>query len=230
MVSEIRIYVEGGGDRSDTKALFREGMSQFLSQLRELARSKHIRWSIIACGSRNSAFENFCNALSSHAAAFNVLLVDSEASVTALTTTAHLENRDGWSMTGIAEEQCHLMVEVMENWFLADVDALEQYYGQRFNRSAIPRNQNVEKIAKATVETSLNNATRSTQKGTYHKIQHGTQLLAKVNSAIVRDRAPYCDRLFTKLAGQIEPSPPPQTSAVPTQTSATTPQQGDTSQ
>lgn len=205
MVSEIRIYVEGGGDRSDTKASFREGMSQFLSELRTLARKGNIRWSVIVCGSRNNTLQDFFSALRSHPNAFNVLLVDAEAPVTALSPTAHLQERDNWNMTGTADEHCHLMVEVMENWFLADVNALETFYGQRFNRSAIPRDQNVERINKARVETALENATRNTQKGVYHKIQHGTKLLEKVNPAIVRTRAPYCDRLFTTLQQIIQP-------------------------
>jgi hypothetical protein len=133
-----------------------------------------------------------------------VLLVDAEAPVTVATPTVHLQRRDSWDMTGITDEQCHLMVEVMENWFLADVDALESFYGKGFNRNAIPPTQNVEQIAKTTVERVLADASRNTTKGKYHKIQHGTQLLAKVNPAIVRSRAPYCDHLFTVLQQAIQ--------------------------
>ncbi len=205
MVSEIRIYVEGGGDSSDTKAKFRTGMSQFLQDLKELARNKSISWRIIACGTRNSTLDDFRNALSSHPNALNVLLVDAEAPLTASMPTVHLQKRDdNWDLTGILDEQCHLMVEVMENWFLADVDALKSFYGQQFNCNAIPPTQNVEQIAKADVETALVKATRNTQKGEYHKIKHGTQLLGKVNPAIVRKRAPFCDRLFKMLEQEIQ--------------------------
>lgn len=205
MVSEIRIYVEGGGDGKETKARFREGMTHFLSALKSLAREKSIRWDIVACGSRNDTLRNFRSALKSHPQAFNVLLVDSEAPFTATSPTVHLKNRDGWDMAGMADEQCHLMVEMMENWFLADVDALESFYKKGFNRNAIPRNQNVEQIAKADVETALKNAIRGTIAGRYQKIRHGTQLLEKVNPELVRKRAPNCERIFKTLECKLKP-------------------------
>jgi len=81
MVDEIRIYVEGGGDGAYGKAQIRGGFGQFLRDPAAQARNKHIRWSVIACGSRNATFDYFKNALREHPDAFNVLLVDSEAPV-----------------------------------------------------------------------------------------------------------------------------------------------------
>ncbi|GAB4211680.1 MAG: hypothetical protein OHK0022_46530 [Roseiflexaceae bacterium] len=78
MVREIRIYVEGGGDR-DADTAIREGFRSFFREIVELVRIRRIGWSIIPCGSRNSAFDNFKNALTGrHRDAFNILLVDSE--------------------------------------------------------------------------------------------------------------------------------------------------------
>ena len=95
MVREIRIYVEGGGDRSDTRAAIREGFSNFLQPLRQLARDRKIGWFITACGSRNAAFDNFKTAMASHPDAFLVLLVDSEAPIIKGPWN-HLGVRDGW--------------------------------------------------------------------------------------------------------------------------------------
>lgn len=81
MVKEVRIYIEGGGDGKNTKALIRQGFSQFFKPLVELERSKKIKWNIIICGSRNNAFEDFKTALKDHQKAFNVLLVDAEGFV-----------------------------------------------------------------------------------------------------------------------------------------------------
>ena len=92
------------------------------------------------------------------------------------------------------------MVQMMEAWFLADPEALAAYYGQHFGAKALPGRENVEQIAKSDVERSLKEATKRTQKGEYHKIRHGSDLLAKIDPAKVRRRAPHCERLLTMLA------------------------------
>lgn len=52
MVAEIRIYVEGGGKGS--LPLIRKGFSEFLSSIRDLARSRRIGWTIVPCGPRSA--------------------------------------------------------------------------------------------------------------------------------------------------------------------------------
>jgi Domain of unknown function (DUF4276) len=92
------------------------------------------------------------------------------------------------------------MAQVMESWFIADVAALAGFYGQHFNRNAIPQNNNVEEIEKSRIETALVEATKNTTKGKYHKIQHGAKILAIINPTVVRDKASYCDRFFKAIA------------------------------
>lgn len=92
------------------------------------------------------------------------------------------------------------MVQAMEAWFIADIDALKKFYGKGFRENSIPRNTNVEKIDKDSLEPSLKQATRHTSKGEYKKIQHASKLLGLLNVAKVRQAAPNCDRLFTTLA------------------------------
>jgi hypothetical protein len=96
------------------------------------------------------------------------------------------------------------MVQAMEAWFLADIDTLKKFYGQGFRENSIPRNLNVEKIDKDSLEPSLKEATRNTVKGEYQKIQHASKLLELLNVAKVREASHYCDRLFTTLAQIIE--------------------------
>ena len=55
----VSLYMEGGGDAAETKATIRQGMSEFLSDLRESARRKKWRWKIVACGSRDAAKDAF---------------------------------------------------------------------------------------------------------------------------------------------------------------------------
>jgi len=198
MVKEIRIYIEGGGDKKDTKKAIRIGFSEFLKDLRQIAQKKRIRWQIIICGSRQNAFEDFKNALKAHPNAFNVLLVDAEAPVNS-SACQHLKQRDNWNLTNIDDEQCHLMVQTMEAWLIADVDALKKFYGKGFQENAIPKNPNVEQIDKQQLEPCLTVATRKTSKGKYHKIQHASKLLALLNVDKVRTASSHCNRIFTTL-------------------------------
>ena len=95
------------------------------------------------------------------------------------------------------------MVQMMEAWIIADIDALDAFYGQGFLRKSIPNPDNVESVEKRRVETSLANSTRHTQKGQYHKIKHGPQLLATIDPRVVRKKAPHCKDLFINLARQV---------------------------
>jgi len=197
MIEGIRVYVEGGGERSHTKARLRQGFSVFFRGLQEACRAKHLRWDIIMSGSRNSCYDDFCNALVSHPGSFNVLLVDSECLVR-VPASDHLRDRDHWSIT-VSEEHCHLMAQTMEAWLIADIDALSMYYGYGFLRNAIPRSYNVEDIDKPSLEDSLEHATRGTQKGSYRKIRHAADLLRRISPIIVRNKASHCQRFFQTI-------------------------------
>lgn len=202
MVGEIRIYMEGGGDGKNTKHLIRTGFGKFLEELRNEARSRKIGWRIIACGSRNAAFADFQAARRIHPESFNLLLVDAEGPVSAVSCWQHLRERDGWDQV-LPDKHCQLMVQTMEAWFIADVAALQRFYGQDFHAPSIPKTRDVEQIGKAQIESALRDATRNTQKGRYHKIRHGAQLLKLINLEIVRKRARYCERLFATLTDLI---------------------------
>jgi hypothetical protein len=202
MVSEIRVYIEGGGDSRTTKDELRKGYHQFMASLYAIARPKRIRFHIVMCGGRDSAYSDFMAAIAAHPNAFNILLVDAEAPVTG-TPWAHLNGRDGWPIPGATDDHCHLMVEMLESWLIADVNTLATYYGQGFHWNSIPKNQNVEAIPKAAINTALVNSTRHTQKGEYKKIRDASRLLAVIDAAVVRGKAAHCDRLFTLLAGKM---------------------------
>lgn len=205
MVKEIRIYIEGGGDSEETKTLLRQGFSSFFNPIIKIVRSKKIGWKIIMCGSRNNAFRDFKNALEDHPDAFIILLVDSEAPVKKQTPWEHLKFRDNWDSPGVDDTHCHLMVQAMEAWFIADIEALKKFYGQGFKENSIPKNPNVETIDKDSLEPSLKAATRDTKsKGEYHKIQHSSKLLEMLNVERVRTASYHCDLLFTTLTEIIE--------------------------
>jgi hypothetical protein len=198
MVSEIRLYVEGAGNDAHTKRLLRDGFRSFLHELIEIARTKRIKFQIIACGRRNQAFNDFSTALQTCPNAFNVLLVDSEAMVSK-SPWQHLRERDRWNVRPLGDEHCHLMAQTMEAWLIADLSTLSQFYGQGFKENAIPKNPNVEQIDKKTLLTALKDATRNTSKGEYHKTRHGFKILETLKVAKVRQAAPHCNRLFKTL-------------------------------
>lgn len=199
MVGEIRIYVEGGGDDADGRALIREGFNDFLSPLCDLAQQRGIRWNLTACGPRNRAFDMFKTAVKKHPDALVVLLVDSEGEVNG-SPDEHLRSRDAWDTKGLAADRLQLMVQTVEAWLIADPEALSAYYGQGFLLNALPNRKNVEEIPKKELERCLLHATSKTKtKGPYHKIRHCADLLSRLSSAVVRQRAKHCDRLFTCL-------------------------------
>lgn len=198
MVTEVRIYAEGGGNDKSVRRNLRAGLSQFLDPLRQLARARQIHWNVILSGSRNETYANFALALKTHPDAFNVLLVDSESPVRQA-PWEHLRSQDGWDRRGCSEEQCHLMVQAIEAWLIADPETLVGFYGQGFLLKALPDRNDVEAVPKDKVLAALSQATEKTQKKKYHKTRHCPDLLARLNPEQVRWRARHCDRLFTSL-------------------------------
>ena len=194
----VRIYVEGGGTTSALKSECRRGFSGFFAKLLPKGRLPKV----IACGSRNEAIDNFRTALREHPGDHVVLLVDAETSVAPEATVwAHLKQSAGCEPpAGATEDNSHLMVQCMESWFLADAETLASYFGQGFQASALPRNPNIEEIAKLVVLRALEAATRQTKtKGVYSKGSHSFDILAKIDANKVRGASPYAQRLAVAL-------------------------------
>ena len=199
----VAIYMEGGGNGKDTKDALRRGMDVLLGPLKQVARARSMRWKLVCCGPRDSAFRGFRNAARNGDATIVMLLVDAEGPV-ATDPSEYLEGRDGWDMTGTDANLVHLMVQTMETWIVADADALAGYYGQHFNTRALPGAANLEGVAKRDVEDALRRATERTQKGRYHKIRHASELLQRMDAETVKTRCHHCRRLFDDLGQMID--------------------------
>lgn len=197
-MKDIWIYVEGGGGK-DSKDHMRQAFGQFLTGPRVAAREQRVRWRVVLCGSRDNTFKGFHARQKSHPNAHVFLLVDAEQPIVG-SAREHLAAREPWDLSVATDDQCQLMAQVMESWFLADPQALERYYGQQFASKQIPARENVEKIDKPAVFAALKAATRNTSKGKYDKADHAPQILKALDSDRVRSRAPHCDRLFRALA------------------------------
>ena len=162
-----------------------------------------MRWKLVCCGPRDEAFRSFRNAARNGEAAIVLLLVDAEGPV-ATGPCEHLQAGDKWDMTGVDAQSVHLMVQTMETWIVADVDALSRYYGQGFNAGALARAVDPESVAKQDLERSLRRATERTGKGRYRKIAHASDLLQRIDAETVRARCRHCQRLFAELGGMID--------------------------
>ena len=156
----------------------------------------------MACGSRDDAYDKFKTAHENDKSC--MLLVDAEDLIIERQRPwQHLKKRDGWSKPGNAtEEQCHMMVLIMESWFLADKDALREYYGQGFRADAIPQYNDVEVVPKNDVLDKLRRATRNTKKGSYSKGSHSFNILATLTPGKIKQASPYAKRFLEQLDQQ----------------------------
>lgn len=199
----FRVYIEGGGDGRGQKATLRTGFQEFLKPLRDAARARNLRWNVVMCGSRESAFKDYRTALKTHPESVNLLLVDAEGPVSS-PPWKHLARKDGWKNPGVTDDHCHLMVQMVEAWILADPEALSAYYGNGFRAGGLPKNPDVEAIPKASLLKALESATAPTKKGQYAKIRHCADLLARISTAKVRKRAKHCEQLFVTVQRMVD--------------------------
>jgi Domain of unknown function (DUF4276) len=186
----VHIFVEGGGSQPRTKTACRKAFHVFFEKLL----SDRPKPRIVASGSRDEAYRDFCRALSEDPDVFPVLLVDSEDRLPpGKTPAAHLRDRDQWTKP-LPDGQVHLMVQCMEAWFLADKGKLAEYYG-----NALPANPRVENISKKDIFDGLDRATAATIKGAYHKTRHAFEILERLDPGTVQQHSSHAAALFATL-------------------------------
>ncbi len=209
----VKLYVEGGGDANALKTACREGFAKFLGKAGLAGRMPRV----VACGSRADAYDSFCTAIQNGEPA--MLLVDSEAPVLASAQPGdavqredrdrwqpwlHLARRlgDGWEKPLDSDDlQCHLMVQCMEAWLLADRATLKTFFGQGFKENALPAAAHgTESVGKRQIYDALAAATRDCKtKSPYGKGEHSFKLLALVDPDKVVKASPWAQRLIETL-------------------------------
>lgn len=213
----VKLFVEGGGDSNSLHRECRRAFAEFL----EKTELKGFKPRIVAGGSRNNTYDSYCTAIKNGEDA--ALLIDSESAIIIPVNDStydsqnirtwkpwhHLCNRcdsdgqpaDNWSKPqNAADADCHLMVETMESWFMADIDTLKQYYGKGFNAQRLPSGQNIENITKNDIKNALKSATRNTNKGEYNKGVHSFKILENIDPTKVRTKSQWVDRFITLLS------------------------------
>jgi hypothetical protein len=207
----VKLYVEGGGDSAALRTACRQGFTQFITDAGIGQRPR-----VVACGSRKDAYDSYCTALASGEDA--VLLVDSEAPVAQQCQQGqasewqpwlHLKQRpgDGWDKpNGAPDTDCHLMVQCMESWLIADPAALKAFFGQGFRENQLPAAANsVESVAKTQVYSALANATKDCKtKAQYGKGEHSFKLLGKIDPTKVTAASPWASRFVSELKKKME--------------------------
>jgi Domain of unknown function (DUF4276) len=195
----VRIYIEGGGDGPKGKQALRKGFNDLLATQRDAARRRQFGWDVVLCGGRNATLDAFEHAAKDQCDDLVALLVDAEGPVAdglPSGRVAHLGRRDKWNLSHQLAERIHLMTQSMETWIAADLDMLQSYYGKGFQPNALPRRAKLDEEDRHSLSRALETATRATQKGSYHKIRHASELLSKIRPEQVGAR---CEsfRLFT---------------------------------
>lgn len=197
----VTIYIEGGGDSDYLRTRCRQAFSTFF----ERAGFKGCMPKPRACGSRTAAFKKFKTACKRGEEA--VLLVDSEAPVTETSAWEHLRKRPGdlWEKPAKAtDEDCQLMVQCMEAWFLVDKELLERFFKEGFYKGRLPARVDIENISKDDAQRYLSSATEGCDsKGRYDKGEHSFDLLELVDPVKVAAASPWARRLLRCLAARL---------------------------
>ena len=191
MVSKVRIHFEGD-------PALREGFSEFFKELgATLGRApKFIAGKADPCGV-------FLLALDAHPSALNILLIDSEGPDDGKLFESFCQPR---GIDVRSRGRVFWMVQCMEAWFLADAEALRQYYGKDFRENAVRLNPEVEEIPKKDVFEALRTATKDTSKGRYHKTKHAPFLLKLIDPALVKQASAHCRRMFDRVPQLAQPA------------------------
>jgi hypothetical protein len=185
------IYLEGGASGPDSKDLqirCREGFRKLLEKCDYKGRMPHL----VACGSRDSAFDDFKIALAEKRASDYVAMwIDSEDPLTDLEATwLHLNGRDKWTQpAGAADDQVLFMTTCMETLVAADHAALADDYGAKLQLSALPPLVQLENRGRHDVQDKLVHATRNCTNA-YAKGKRSFEVLAKLTPSALAEYLP----------------------------------------
>ena len=187
---KVRIYIEGGGEGKELDEVFRRAWKRFFEAAGVRRKPRVIRG-----GGRQHTFDAFRNrAPGDTVEETSLLLVDSEGAVRS-DVWEHLHIRDGWVRpAGANDRQAFLMVQVMETWFLADVDTLQRCFGASFRANALREWPQLERVPKQTVFDVLAQAS-----GRRYTKRKAFDLLERIRPDCVENACPHAKALLNHL-------------------------------
>lgn len=197
----MHIYVEGGGDSNDLRRRCREGFGRFLRAALPDGASQA---RIVACGSRDDAYNRFAVAVAAGDDA--MLLVDSEDPVPdGMTAWDHLHTRDGWDCPpGATEDDVLLMQTSMETWIAADLDALRLAFPGCLQENALLPLVGLESRLRHGVLDALERATRTCGRNRgYRKGATSFNLLGRLNPVTVEAHVPSFATVRERLTARV---------------------------
>lgn len=211
----VKVYVEGGGHQNSTLAQdVHKGFQSFFTKA-----GFDKRPAVVVCGSRQMAYNDYCIAIKAGKSA--MLLVDSESPVQEEFEKGNIHDWKPWEQIQSRKDQsgnkcdkwerigvdtdCHLMVQMMESWFLADVEALKKYFSEGFKETKFPKDdENIEKMSKKKIEDIFNSSTKDTKKEGYKKGRDSFIILSQIDPQKVRSRSKWAERFLCLLKERID--------------------------
>jgi len=190
-----------GSDSKDVNIRCREGFRKLLEKCGFTGRMPRL----VACGGRIAAFDGFRIAHRTNAAGnFTGLWIDSEEPLLDLEATwRHLQERDQWIRPASAvDEQVLFMTTCMETWFVADRAALQAYFKNTLQVSALPPLDDLENRSRQDVQQRLGHATRNCSNA-YAKGTKSYEILGKLSPAVLEQHLPSFLRIRRILKARL---------------------------
>jgi hypothetical protein len=203
----VKIYLEGGGGRQDSKALKIKCQEGFNRLFRKMGYSGRMP-RLVACGSRNSTYTDFTIGLQEPRLDYVAMLIDSEDPVkNPEKPWEHLKGRDDWDRPDCSDdENVLLMTTCMETWITSDRDTLKEYYRRRgtLQESALPPLSGIEGRNRHDIQDQLMQATRNTTQP-YSKGKVSFDLVGELNPEVLKDHLVAFQRMKRILDEKLSP-------------------------
>ncbi|MEO8657068.1 MAG: DUF4276 family protein [Bryobacteraceae bacterium] len=202
------LYLEGGATGPDSKELkirCREGFRKLLQKCGYENQRRMPR--LIACGSRQAAFEDFQAAVRiAGPADYVALWIDSEDPLANPEASwDHLRARDNWQRPlGVTDDQVLFMTTCMETLIVADRTALTEHFGAKLQTTALPPLVDLENRHRHDVQDGLVRATRNC-KNVYEKGKRSFEVLAKLSPEALAAHLPSFVRARRILNQKLNP-------------------------